>query len=184
MRHPKRAVRPRLKIDNMPTTVIPIDPMREEDWPAVREIYVQGLATGQASFETEAPDWEQWNAARLPICRLIARDHDAVVGWAALSPVSSRRVYQGVAEASVYVAPRGRGKGIGLSLLQALIETSESAGIWTLEAKVFPENTASLALCERCGFRRVGVREKLGCHRGVWRDVVLLERRSTIAGMS
>ena len=162
----------------MSTIVVPIEPMRAEDWPAVREIYIQGLATGQASFETEAPSWEQWDSARLPACRLVARHSGGVIGWAALSPVSSRRVYQGVAEASVYVASRGRGKGIGLALLQALIEAAEAAGIWTLEAKVFPENAASLVLCEKCGFRRVGVREKLGYHNGIWRDVVLLERRS------
>jgi phosphinothricin acetyltransferase len=166
----------------MSATNFPITPMRPEDWPQVREIYVQGLETGQASFETEAPSWEQWNAARLPICRLVARDPAGVIGWAALSPVSSRRVYKGVAEGSVYIAPRGRGKGIGLALLTALIESAEAAGIWTLEAKVFPENAASLALCEKCGFRRVGVREKLGCHKGIWRDVILLERRSQVAG--
>jgi L-amino acid N-acyltransferase YncA len=169
----------------MPPTLFQIDAMRTEDWPAVRDIYIyiEGLATGQASFETESPSWEQWDAARLPTCRLVARNSSGILGWAALSPVSGRRVYRGVAEASVYVAQRGRGNGIGLALLKALIEAGEAAGIWTLEAKIFPENAASLALCERCGFRRVGVRERLGCHKGVWRDVVLLERRSAIAGI-
>jgi L-amino acid N-acyltransferase YncA len=159
-----------------------IEAMQTADWAEVRAIYVDGLATGQASFETEAPSWEQWSSARLPACRLVARDSSGILGWAALSPVSSRRVYRGVAEASVYVAERGRGKGIGRTLLAALIEAAEAAGIWTLEAKVFPENAASLALCNKLGFRPVGVREKLGCHHGVWRDVVLLERRSVIAG--
>lgn len=167
----------------MAQSVFQIDAMRAEDWPAVREIYTEGLATGQASFETETPSWEQWDGARLPACRLVARDSGGILGWAALSPVSSRRVYRGVAEASVYVAQRGRGKGVGRALLNALIEAAETNGIWTLEAKVFPENAASLALCEKCGFRRVGVRENLGCHKGVWRDVILLERRSAIAGI-
>ncbi len=157
--------------------------MRAEDWPTVREIYIEGLGTGQASFETEAPDWEQWDSARLPICRLVACDADGILGWAALSPISRRQVYRGVAETSVYVAEQGRGRGIGRTLLAALIEAAEESGIWTLEAKVFPENAASLALCERCGFRRVGVRERLGCHKGVWRNVILLERRSTVAGV-
>jgi phosphinothricin acetyltransferase len=168
----------------MSATEFRIEALRTEDWPAVREIYVEGLATGQASFETEAPTWEQWNNARLPACRLVARDSSGIVGWAALSPVSSRRVYRGVAEASVYIAERGRRKGAGRALLEALIEAAEAAGIWTLEAKVFPENAASLTLCDRCGFRRVGVREKLACHNGLWRDVLLLERRSTAAGIS
>jgi phosphinothricin acetyltransferase len=168
----------------MSATEFRIEALRTEDWPAVREIYVEGLATGQASFETEAPTWEQWNNARLPACRLVARDSIGIVGWAALSPVSSRRVYRGVAEASVYIAERGRRKGAGRALLEALIEAAEAAGIWTLEAKVFPENAASLTLCDRCGFRRVGVREKLACHNGLWRDVLLLERRSTAAGIS
>jgi phosphinothricin acetyltransferase len=168
----------------MSATVFRIEAMQPQDWPAVGDIYLEGLATGQASFETEAPTWEQWNNARLPACRLVARESGGIVGWAALSPVSSRPVYRGVAEASVYVAERARGKGVGRALLEALIEAAEAAGIWTLEAKIFPENPASLALCERSGFRRVGVREKLGCHKGVWRDVLLLERRSTAAGIS
>jgi phosphinothricin acetyltransferase len=167
----------------MPRTIVEIDSMLPEDWPAVREIYIDGLATGQASFETEAPTWEQWNSARLPKCRLVARDPQRVIGWAALTPVSSRQVYAGVAEASVYVASEARGQGVGRALLQSLIEAAEVAGIWTLEAKIFPENDASLALCEQCGFRRVGVRERLGCHKGVWRDVVFLERRSATAGI-
>ena len=168
----------------MSATVFRIEAMQPQDWPAVGDIYLAGLATGQASFETEAPTWEQWNNARLPACRLVARESGGIVGWAALSPVSSRPVYRGVAEASVYVAERARGKGVGRALLEALIEAAEAAGIWTLEAKIFPENATSLTLCERSGFRRVGVREKLGCHKGVWRDVLLLERRSTAAGIS
>jgi phosphinothricin acetyltransferase len=168
----------------MATSGFQITTLQAEDWPAVREIYLEGLATNQASFETEAPTWEQWNQARLPVCRLVARDRAGILGWAALSPVSSRKVYRGVAEASVYVAARGRGTGAGSALLEALIEASEAAGIWTLEAKIFPENAASLALCRRCGFRQVGVREKLGCHKSVWRDVLLLERRSSVTGGS
>ena len=159
-----------------------IAPMAPADWDAVRAIYLEGIATGEATFETEAPDWECWNALHLAACRLVARDAKAIAGWAALSPVSSRFVYRGVAEVSVYVAARARGAGAGSALLGALVEASERAGIWTLQAAIFPENRASLALHAKAGFRVVGTRERLGCREGRWRDVVLMERRSAVVG--
>jgi phosphinothricin acetyltransferase len=151
--------------------------LRGEDWPAVAAIYEEGIRSGDATFETEAPGWEGWEAAHLREPRLVAELEGAVVGWAALSPTSGRAVYRGVAEDSVYVAGRARGQGVGQALLQELVARAESRGIWTVQAGVFPENAASLALHEACGFRRVGVRERIGRHGGVWRDVVLLERR-------
>lgn len=157
---------------------VKLEPMREGDWPAVRAIYEEGIATGQATFETEAPSWETWNADHLVTGRLVARNRGQVVGWAALSPVSGRCVYAGVAEVSVYVAEKARGQGIGTALLQALIIDSEEASIWTLEAGIFPENRASLALHKACGFRQVGYRERLGQLNGLWRNVILMERRS------
>jgi phosphinothricin acetyltransferase len=153
-----------------------------QDWLAVREIYVQGIASGNATFELEAPEWEAWDAAHLPSCRLVADEAGRVLGWAALSPVSGRCVYAGVAEVSVYVAAQSRGSGIGKQLLQALVVDSERNGIWTLQAGIFPENEASLAVHQACGFRIVGRREKLGQMNGQWRDVLLLERRSPVAG--
>lgn len=157
--------------------------MRPEDWDAVRAIYLEGIATGNSTFEQSAPDWKTWDQGHLPSCRLVARFKKEILGWTALSPVSRRQVYAGVAEFSVYVAECARGRGIGAALLQALIETSERQGIWTLQAGIFPENTASLELCRRFGFRVVGTRERIGCMTGRWRDVVLLERRSTVAGV-
>jgi phosphinothricin acetyltransferase len=154
--------------------------MRPEDWPAVRQIYVEGLATGQASFETNAPEWAGWDANHLPEARLVARHGDVVVGWAALSRVSRRDCYRGVAEVSVYVAARARGKGVGDELMRRLIAESEAAGIWTLQSSIFPENEASVKLHLRHGFRIVGKREKIAQHHGVWRDTVILERRSSI----
>jgi phosphinothricin acetyltransferase len=156
--------------------------MRPEDWPAVREIFEQGIATGDATFETEAPSWEDWDAAHLVECRLVARDGERVMGWTALSPVSHRAVYRGVVELSVYVAADSRGRGVGRALLERLIHESEGAGIWTLQTGVFPENEASLALHRSCGFRVVGVRERIGQQAGRWRDVVFLERRSPVVG--
>jgi phosphinothricin acetyltransferase len=152
-------------------------PMIPGDWPVVREIYLEGIATGNATFETEAPDWERWNAAHLDICRLVAEDAEALRGFAALSRVSPRRVYAGVAEVSVYVAECARAAGAGSALLRELVRLSEENGIWTLQAGIFPENDASLRLHTRCGFRVVGVRERIGCMDGNWRDVVLVERR-------
>jgi phosphinothricin acetyltransferase len=159
-----------------------ITPMQPEDWPAVREIYREGIATGQATFEVDLPAWEKWDAAHRKDCRLLARNAEQIFGWAALSPVSARRVYSGVAEVSVYVAASARGIGVGKRLLQALIEESERNEIWTLQAGIFPENTASVTLHKSCGFRELGVRRRIGKLREVWRDVLLLERRSLIAG--
>jgi L-amino acid N-acyltransferase YncA len=156
--------------------------MRPEDWEAVRAIYLEGIANGNSTFEHTAPDWQTWDQGHLPSCRLVARLGEEVLGWTALSPVSRRQVYAGVAEFSIYVAECARGRGIGAALLKALIESSERENIWTLQSGIFPENTASLELCRRFGFRVVGTRERVGCMAGRWRDVVLLERRSNIAG--
>jgi phosphinothricin acetyltransferase len=152
--------------------------MAPGDWDAVRQIYEQGIATGNATFETSAPDWTTWDAAHLTGHRLVADDGTAVIGWAALSTVSDRCVYAGVAEHSVYVHADARGRGVGRALLEALIATAEAAGIWTIQTGIFPENTASMRLHQGCGFRIVGVRERIGQHHGRWRDTVLLERRS------
>jgi len=157
--------------------------MRADDWTSVAEIYRLGIASGNATFETEIPSWEKWDAAHLPTCRLIAGAHTGPIGWAALSRVSARKVYEGVAEVSVYVSPEGQGQGVGKELLVALIEESERNGIWTLQAGIFPENIASLRLHRRCGFREVGVRERVGRYRDRWRDVVMLERRSSAVGI-
>ncbi len=162
---------------------IAVERMRDSDWPAVRAIYEEGLATGQASFETVAPDWEAWDANHRPDGRLVARQGEQVIGWAALSPVSRRPVYRGVAEVSVYVAAAARARGAGRALLVALIEASEAAGVWTLQASIFPENEASVALHRACGFRVVGRRERVAQHHGLWRDTLLLERRSSRAGV-
>ena len=153
------------------------------DWDEVRAIYQEGIATGNATFEKAAPDWEGWHAGHLPACRLLARSDGEALGWAALSPVSGRCVYGGVAEVSVYVAARARGRGIGLLLLSELVAASERNGIWTLQAGIFPENEASIAIHKKAGFRIVGVRERLGCMDGRWRDVVLMERRSAVVGV-
>jgi phosphinothricin acetyltransferase len=158
------------------------DPLKAADWDEVRVIYLEGIATGQATFEVEAPTWEQWGAAHLPACRLAARANGRLAGWAALSPVSRRPCYAGVAEVSVYVAADCRGRGMGRALLRAVIDASESHGIWTLQGSTFPENAASLRLQENCGFRIVGRRERIARHHGVWRDTVLTERRSTVVG--
>lgn len=158
--------------------------MTADDWPAVRAIYEEGLATGVASFETTAPTWEQWDAARLPHSRLIAHDGTgAVLGWGALSPVSKRACYAGVAEAGVYVATAARGQGVGRTLLTALIESAERNGIWTVQAATIATNTASLALQERCGFRVVGRRERIGKRDGIWHDTILTEYRSQKIGL-
>lgn len=150
---------------------------------AVAAIFAEGIATGNATFESEAPDWSAFDAAKLAAHRFVALDADEVVGWTAISPTSSRHVYRGVCEVALYVTASARGRGVGRSLLTALVESSEAGGIWTLQAGIFPENAASLALHESAGFRRVGVRERIGLMSGgpfdgQWRDVVLLERRS------
>jgi phosphinothricin acetyltransferase len=151
--------------------------MSPADWPAVRAILEEGIASGNATFETEAPSWDEWDAAHLADHRIVARREDRVIGWAAAVPVSGRCVYAGVAEHSVYVAMDERGNGVGRRLLEAMIASTEAADIWTLQSGVFPENVASLRLHKACGFRVVGVRDRIGQHHGHWRDVVLLERR-------
>jgi phosphinothricin acetyltransferase len=148
----------------------------------VRAIYAEGIATRQATFETEPPSWEEWDAGHHPFARLVADDSGRIVGWAALSPVSKRACYAGVAEVSVYVAAEARGRGLGQALLEALVRQSEAHDIWTLQGSTFPENTASLRLQERYGFRIVGLRERVAKLDGVWRDTVLTERRSPIDG--
>jgi len=159
-----------------------IEPLCADDWPAVHAVYLEGIVRGNATFETEAPSWEEWDRNHHPFARLAAREGSEVLGWAALSPVSRRQAYAGVAEVSVYVAAASQGRGIGRLLLEALIRESESHGIWTLQAGIFPENVASIRLHEHCGFREVGRRERIGQLRGLWRDTVLLERRSRKAG--
>jgi len=161
---------------------IAIEPMVPDDWPQVRRIYLEGIATGNATFTTDVPSWEEWDKNHLQQCRLAARDGEHVLGWAALSAVSSRCVYTGVAEVSIYIGSDARGKGVGKKLLSALAGESERHHIWTLQAGVFPENSASIAMHAACGFRQVGRREKLGKMQEVWRDILLLERRSKIAG--
>jgi len=158
--------------------------LAEDDWPAVAAIYAEGIATRNATFETAVPSWEAWNASHQAEHRLVAEEGGRVVGWAALSPVSDRCCYAGVAENSVYVAAEARGRGIGRALLEQLISATEAAGLWTIETGIFPENEASVALHERCSFRVVGVRKRLGQLDGVWRDVLLLERRSGVVGGS
>lgn len=173
---------------------ISIGQMTEDHWSAVREIYLEGIRTGNATFETQAPAWDLWDASHLRSCRFVAVAPQGagpapepsarqVLGWAALSAVSSRCVYAGVAEVSVYVAERARGLKIGSALMAALVDASERGGIWTLQAGIFPENAASIDLHKRFGFRIVGRRERIGCMNGRWRDTLLFERRSSIAGL-
>ena len=155
--------------------------LRPGDWPQVAAVYAEGIGTGNATFETAVPTWEAWDAGH-PDLRLVAELDGEVVGWAALSPVSDRCCYRGVAENSVYVGAHARGHGIGRALLDELVARSEAAGVWTIQTGIFPENEASLALHAACGFRVVGRRERLGELDGVWRDVLMLERRSEVAG--
>lgn len=164
------------------STII-VRPFQTKDWPAVQAIYQQGIDTKNATFEGKVKTWEEWNRGTRPDCRLVALLASEIAGWATLSPVSSRAVYTGVAEVSIYVAALHQGQGIGARLLTALIDASEQAGLWTLQAGIFPENVASIELHKKCGFRVVGLRGKLGQMDGVWRDVVLLERRSQIVGV-
>jgi L-amino acid N-acyltransferase YncA len=160
-----------------------IDAMQDSDWEDVRAIYREGIATGDATFEEEPPTWDEWNSTHLKSCRLVARADERVIAWAALSPVSNRECYRGVAEVALYVAAEHRGAGVGRALGKILIEAAEEGGVWTLQAMVFPENKASLALLEEGEFRAVGVRRRIGKHKGRWRDVVLLEKRSEVAGV-
>lgn len=166
----------------MPTPDVRIRDLRPADWADVERIYRTGIDTGVATFETEVPSWATWNAGHHPAPRLVAERDRHVVGWAALSAISARPVYRGVAEVSIYVAPDARGRRIGRTLLTALITASERAGFWTLQAAIMAANSSSIALHRRCGFREVGIRERLGALHGIWHDVVLLERRSTVTG--
>jgi phosphinothricin acetyltransferase len=165
-----------------------LEALRPEDWPSVRAIYEEGIATGLATFETSAPEWVDWDQNHLPCCRLVAWQaaedgSQRIAGWAALGPVSRRKVYAGVAEISIYIAGWARGQGVGRTLLATLITESEQAGIWTLQATIFAVNSASLALHRSCGFREVGRRERIAQRDGIWHDTVVLERRSRIVGV-
>jgi len=170
----------------MPTSAFPIGLLLPAHWPAVRAIYEAGIATGQATFTTEVPSWAAWDASHLAHCRLVALAPadaaDPILGWAALSPVSGRSVYAGVAEVSIYIAAEARGQGVGRQLLAALVAESEQRGLWMLQASIFPENAASLALHASQSFRVVGRRERIAQLRGQWHDTLLLERRSTVVG--
>jgi len=157
---------------------VEIRPLVAADWPAVERIYALGIATGNATFETTTPSWEEWNRGHHAFARLVAVDGGEVVGWAALSPTSRRPAYAGVAEGSIYIDPARQRRGVGRTLLAALIAESEASGIWTIQASVFPENQATIVLHERAGFRVVGRRERIGRLDGAWRDTLLLERRS------
>ncbi|MEN2768967.1 GNAT family N-acetyltransferase [Ornithinibacillus xuwenensis] len=167
----------------MVTGQVEIMKMTENDWEKVREIYIEGIHTKNATFDTEPPTWEEWDKGHLAECRFVARLHDQVVGWAALSQSAHKEAYHGVAEVSIYVSNSSSGKGIGSALLKELIQASEEKGFWTLQALIFPENKGSLALHERNGFEVIGTRKRVGKLDGKWRDVVFLERRSTIVGM-
>ena len=160
-----------------------IQPFNKLHFPLVQAIYQHGINTGNATFQEQAKGWEEWDASFLPTCRLVAELNGNIAGWAALSPVSNRCVYGGVAEVSIYVAGDAKGKGIGTSLLHELILASENAGVWTLQAGIFLENEPSIKIHLKNGFKRVGVREKLGKMKQVWRDVLLMERRSNITGL-
>ncbi len=156
--------------------------MRPDDWPSVSRIYAEGMATGMATFEKEVPSYASWDAAHLPACRLVATGRGNILGWAALSPVSGRCVYQGVAELSVYVGAAARGKGVARLLMQTLIRASEAIGIWTLQSGIFPKNLASIRLHESSGFRLLGRRERIAKRDGVWHDNLIFERRSSTVG--
>jgi phosphinothricin acetyltransferase len=161
---------------------IELRPLEKDDWITVAGIYREGIETGNATFQKEIPEWDEWNSAHLKKCRIVACLGDEITGWAALTPVSGRCVYAGVAEVSVYISDKFKGHRIGTRLLEALISESEREGIWTLQASIFRENLASLKLHENLGFREVGYREKIGKMDGIWRDTILLERRSSVAG--
>lgn len=161
-----------------------IDKMLPEDWEQVREVYLEGIATGNATFQKEVPSWEVWDEGHILACRIVARSKGKVLGWAALSSTSSRSVYSGVAEVSVYVGQKSNGKGVGSILLKSLIEISEQNGFWTLQSGIFPENISSMKLHNKYRFREVGRRKRIGKMNGVWRDIILLERRSNEVGVN
>lgn len=162
-----------------------LEEMKVEDWEAVSQIYREGIETNLATFQNEVPTWEEWDKSHFTICRYVAKEGDTIQGWIALSPTSSRCVYKGVAEVSVYVGDRFKGRGIGAALLKKVIEESEKEGVWTLQSGVIKENTGSINLHKKCGFREVGIREKVAKMNGVeWMDVVILERRSKVVGVS
>ena len=163
--------------------MVQIVEMLPSHWQAVKKIYEEGIATGNATFQTEAPSWEEWDNAHSLKPRLVAMEDDTILGWAAITPVSGRCVYAGVGEVSVYVSASARGKGIGKQLLLALIKEAEKENFWTLQAGIFPENLASIAIHKACGFRVVGTREKIGKMKDTWRDTVLLEKRSNHIGI-
>ncbi|MFC2947463.1 GNAT family N-acetyltransferase [Virgibacillus sediminis] len=164
-------------------SIIVIDKMEKKDWEQVRDIYRDGINTGNATFDTETPDWEEWDRKYLPVCRLAAREGQRVVGWAALLPVNAKAAFSGVAELSIYLRAGTTGKGLGTRLMDELVKESELQGFWTLQAGIFPENKGSIRLHEKFGFERVGVRRRLGKLHGVWRDVLLMERRSNTVGI-
>lgn len=157
--------------------------LKARDWPSVKEIYQKGLDTGMASFETQAPSWEKWDAAHLDIGRILVQGPLEIMGWVALSPVSAREVYRGVAEVSIYIDPKYARKGLGYILFEKLIKESEKAGLWTLQSGIFRQNTASIKLHEKMGFRMIGYREKVAKRDGVWQDNMLMERRSKVVGL-
>ena len=168
----------------MIAAALQIDHIKTSDWPRVCAVFLEGILSGNATFETEPPSWDQWDRAHLPFGRLAARSDEGLVGWAALTPVSLRPCYAGVAEMSIYVAEAARGQGIGRALMQEAIRSSEAHHIWTLQASIFPENVASLRICAAHGFRQVGRRKHIAKLNGLWRDTILLERRSDRVGTS
>lgn len=162
---------------------ITINEMISSDWVEVREIFIEGIGTANATFRTEAPVWDEWDKDHLSICRFVAKQNEKVVGWVALTPISSMRAFSGVMEVSIYIASSAAGKGVGSRLLQQVIDSSEQNKIWTIQAMIFPENAASINLHKKFGFEEVGTRKQIGKLNGVWRDVVLLERRSNKVGV-
>ena len=161
-----------------------IEEMVQEDWENVAKIYLEGINTGKATFQTDVPDWKNWNNSHIKTCRLVARLGNKVLGWGALSPTSSRCVYAGVAEVSIYIGEEYSGQGVGTAILTALIKVSEDEGFWTLQSGIIKENINSIALHKKCGFREIGIREKVAkMSNGKWHDVVLMERRSKIIGI-
>lgn len=161
-----------------------IEEMKPENWEAVAKIYMEGIKTGKATFQSELPSFEDWDKGHMKVCRLVAYDGNNVLGWAALSPTSSRCVYKGVAEVSIYIGEAYRGKGVGRSILSNLVRLSEENGIWSLYSAIVRENSSSIALHKSCGFREIGVREKIAkMPDGVWHDTVLMEHRSKVVGI-